>query len=62
MANTVSKIKVELPKANMSFEEELAFLLREFGVGRADSSEDVPSDEDCAGVFELEIEREEGKA
>ncbi len=43
----------------MTFEEEEEFFQREFGVGRIDGLDDVPADEDCAGIFELEAVRGE---
>ncbi len=57
MKNETKTIKVSLPNTAMTFEEEEEYLQREFGVGRIDSLDDVPADEDCEEIFELEIAR-----
>ncbi len=57
MKNKTMTIKVSLPNTEMTFEEEEEYIQREFGVGRIDSSDDVPADEDCESIFELEIAR-----
>lgn len=57
MKNKAKTIKVHLPSTGMTFEEEEEYIQREFGVGRIDSSDDVPADEDCEGIFELEFAR-----
>ncbi len=59
MKNKTMTIKVSLPNTGMTFEEEEEFSQREFGVGRIDGLDDVPADEDCAGIFELEAVRGE---
>lgn len=57
MKNKTMTIKVSLPNTGMTFEEEEEYFQREFGVGRIDCQDDVPADEDCEGIFELEIAR-----
>ncbi len=59
MKNNAKTITVNLPSSAMTFEEEEEFCQREFGVGRVDHEDDVPADEDCAGIFELEIAKGE---
>lgn len=59
MQSKAVKIEVVLPNTVKTFEEEEAFFQREYGVGKIDKEADVPADEDCEGIFELEIARGE---
>lgn len=52
-------IKVKLPDSVKTFEEEQEYLMREFGIDRFYTSDDLPPDEDCEEIYEIEVERDE---
>ncbi len=43
----------EMARSDRNIEEEI---LCSLAVGRIDRTEDIPSDEDCEGIFEIEVE------
>lgn len=52
--------KIQLPVSGSSKDSADEFILRELALGRIDRPEDIPPDEECEGIFEIETKEQRG--